>query len=47
VASRLGGRAFFMLGAFITINVAVLHGWWKFLSGQGDVTWRHDRSPVQ
>jgi cellulose synthase/poly-beta-1,6-N-acetylglucosamine synthase-like glycosyltransferase len=33
-------------GVFVTINVAMLHGWWKFLSGQNDVTWRHDRSPA-
>jgi len=33
-----------LLSAFVTINIAVLHGWWKFLSGHGDVTWQHDRS---
>jgi len=29
---------------FLIMNVAVLDGWWRFLSGSGDVTWQHDRS---
>lgn len=37
--SRIHGIA----AAFLTINVAALDGWRKFLTGQGDVTWQHDR----
>ncbi|HSL21157.1 MAG TPA: glycosyltransferase family 2 protein [Vicinamibacterales bacterium] len=33
-----------MTHVFLTVNAAMLHGWWRFLSGQGDVTWQHDRS---
>ena len=41
---RLGsGRYLRFAAAFVTINVAVLDGWSKFLSGRGDVTWQHDR----
>jgi len=32
-----------MLSAFVTINLAMLNGWWKFVTGQTDVTWQHDR----
>jgi hypothetical protein len=32
------------MGIFLTINLAVLHGWWKFISGHRDVMWQHDRS---
>jgi cellulose synthase/poly-beta-1,6-N-acetylglucosamine synthase-like glycosyltransferase len=32
------------LNVFLSINLAVLHGWWKFLSGRNDVVWQHDRS---
>jgi cellulose synthase/poly-beta-1,6-N-acetylglucosamine synthase-like glycosyltransferase len=32
------------LGVFLTINAAVLEGWWKFLRGQREVVWQHDRS---
>jgi cellulose synthase/poly-beta-1,6-N-acetylglucosamine synthase-like glycosyltransferase len=39
-------RLFRYADVFLTINVAVLHGWWKFLSGRSDVTWQHDRSPA-
>jgi len=38
------GRAVRFLGIFLTINLAVLHGWWKFISGRRDVMWQHDRS---
>jgi cellulose synthase/poly-beta-1,6-N-acetylglucosamine synthase-like glycosyltransferase len=31
-------------GVFLTINAAVLEGWWKFLRGQREVVWQHDRS---
>jgi hypothetical protein len=37
-------RLFRFVNVFLTINVAVLHGWWGFLSGRGDVTWQHDRA---
>jgi cellulose synthase/poly-beta-1,6-N-acetylglucosamine synthase-like glycosyltransferase len=42
-----GGAAGKLLNAcrvFVTINLAMLHGWWKFMSGRNDVTWQHDRS---
>jgi cellulose synthase/poly-beta-1,6-N-acetylglucosamine synthase-like glycosyltransferase len=39
-----GGRLLHFLNIFLMINIAVLHGWWRFLSGFGDVTWQHDRS---
>jgi hypothetical protein len=29
---------------FLTVNAAMAHGWWKFLTGKNDVTWQHDRS---
>jgi cellulose synthase/poly-beta-1,6-N-acetylglucosamine synthase-like glycosyltransferase len=32
-----------LLSAFATINVAMLHGWWKVLTGMTDTTWQHDR----
>jgi cellulose synthase/poly-beta-1,6-N-acetylglucosamine synthase-like glycosyltransferase len=28
---------------FVTMNVAMLHGWWKFLTGRTETTWQHDR----
>jgi cellulose synthase/poly-beta-1,6-N-acetylglucosamine synthase-like glycosyltransferase len=31
-------------GVFLTINAAVLEGWWTFLRGRRDVVWQHDRS---
>jgi cellulose synthase/poly-beta-1,6-N-acetylglucosamine synthase-like glycosyltransferase len=37
-------RLFSLLNIFLTINVAVLLGWWKFLCGRHDVMWQHDRS---
>ena len=40
------GRLLGFLNTFFTINAAVLQGWWKFLRGQRDVTWQHDRSTV-
>jgi hypothetical protein len=33
-------------GVFLVANVAVLHGWWKFLSGRRTVVWEPDRSHV-
>ena len=41
---RVVGRLFRFLHVFLTINVAVLAGWWKFLSGHAETTWHHDRS---
>jgi hypothetical protein len=32
------------LDFFLTINVAVLQGWWNFLRGRRDAVWQHDRS---
>ena len=32
------------LDVFLTINVAVLQGWWNFLRGRRDAVWQHDRS---
>jgi cellulose synthase/poly-beta-1,6-N-acetylglucosamine synthase-like glycosyltransferase len=29
---------------FLTMNLAMLHGWWKFVSGHAEVTWQHDRA---
>ena len=40
-------RATSVLHAFVTINTAILNGWWKFLQGRSDVTWQHDRSPAR
>jgi len=41
------GRPVRFLGIFFMINLAVLHGWWKFISGRKDVMWQHDRSAGQ
>ena len=32
------------LRVFMTINAAVLEGWWTFLRGRREVVWQHDRS---
>lgn len=40
------GRLLQFINAFLTINMAVLDGWRKFLTGHGDVTWQPDRSAV-
>ena len=32
------------VNAFLTINLAILNGWRKFLTGQADVTWQPDRT---
>ena len=42
----LPGRLLYFLNVFLTINLAVLQGWWNFLCGRRDVTWQHDRSQV-
>jgi cellulose synthase/poly-beta-1,6-N-acetylglucosamine synthase-like glycosyltransferase len=47
IASRqfaTGRTVMHLIRVFVTINVAVLHGWWKFLSGHADAVWQHDRS---
>jgi cellulose synthase/poly-beta-1,6-N-acetylglucosamine synthase-like glycosyltransferase len=28
---------------FVTMNIGMLHGWWKFLSGRTDVMWQPER----
>jgi cellulose synthase/poly-beta-1,6-N-acetylglucosamine synthase-like glycosyltransferase len=33
-----------LLNVFVLMNLAMLHGWWKFLSGNAEVTWQHDRA---
>jgi cellulose synthase/poly-beta-1,6-N-acetylglucosamine synthase-like glycosyltransferase len=40
------GRLLRMVNAFVLINIAVLDGWRKFLTGEGDVTWQPDRASV-
>jgi cellulose synthase/poly-beta-1,6-N-acetylglucosamine synthase-like glycosyltransferase len=40
----VAGKLLRFLNVFLTINAAVLAGWWKFLSGNAEVTWGHDRS---
>jgi cellulose synthase/poly-beta-1,6-N-acetylglucosamine synthase-like glycosyltransferase len=32
-----------LMSVFVTMNVAMLHGWGKFLRGRPEVTWQHDR----
>ena len=32
-----------MVSVFATMNLAMLHGWCKFLTGKTEVTWQHDR----
>jgi cellulose synthase/poly-beta-1,6-N-acetylglucosamine synthase-like glycosyltransferase len=44
LAWALPGRLLRQLGVFLTINAAVLEGWWSFLRGRRDVVWQHDRS---
>jgi cellulose synthase/poly-beta-1,6-N-acetylglucosamine synthase-like glycosyltransferase len=33
-----------LLSAFAAMNVAMLHGWWRFVGGNREVTWQHDRA---
>jgi cellulose synthase/poly-beta-1,6-N-acetylglucosamine synthase-like glycosyltransferase len=40
------GRLLYLVNIFLTINIAVLQGWWNFLRGRSDVVWQHDRSGV-
>jgi cellulose synthase/poly-beta-1,6-N-acetylglucosamine synthase-like glycosyltransferase len=37
------GRLLYLLNIFLTINLAILQGWWNFLCGRRDVMWQHDR----
>jgi hypothetical protein len=39
-----GSRPVRMLNVFALMNLAMLHGWWKFLSGNPEITWQHDRA---
>jgi cellulose synthase/poly-beta-1,6-N-acetylglucosamine synthase-like glycosyltransferase len=32
-----------MVSVFATMNLAMLHGWCKFVTGKTEVTWQHDR----
>jgi hypothetical protein len=32
------------VNVFVTMNVAILHGWWKFLTGHAEISWQHDRA---
>jgi cellulose synthase/poly-beta-1,6-N-acetylglucosamine synthase-like glycosyltransferase len=32
-----------LLGIFLAMNMAILQGWWFFLSGRRHVVWQHDR----
>lgn len=41
--ARFRLRPIHLLSVFVTINAAMLHGWWKFVSGHAEVTWQHDR----
>lgn len=38
------GRLLNIVPAFLAVNIAILHGWWKFLSARTETTWQHDRS---
>jgi cellulose synthase/poly-beta-1,6-N-acetylglucosamine synthase-like glycosyltransferase len=40
----LPARLLSTMGVFLTINAAVLEGWWTFLRGRREVVWQHDRS---
>lgn len=33
-----------LLHVFITMNLAMLHGWWKFVRGDMEATWQHGRA---
>lgn len=44
VGARRLGRPARVLSALFTVNLAILNGWQRFLRGQRDVTWQHDRS---
>jgi hypothetical protein len=37
------GRLLYLLNTFLTINLAILQGWWNFVCGHRDVMWQHDR----
>jgi len=36
-------RVLRLLDILIVTNLAVLHGWWRFVTGHTEVTWQHDR----
>jgi cellulose synthase/poly-beta-1,6-N-acetylglucosamine synthase-like glycosyltransferase len=33
-----------VLSAFVVTNLAVSHGWWRFVAGRSETTWQHDRT---
>jgi cellulose synthase/poly-beta-1,6-N-acetylglucosamine synthase-like glycosyltransferase len=37
-------RALQFVNVFLTMNLAMLDGWRRFLTGRADITWQHDRS---
>lgn len=42
------GRVLRLADILMVTNLAVLHGWWRFLTGHSEVTWQHDRTlPVR
>lgn len=43
-SSRGFGRALRLLNLLAVTNLAVLHGWSRFVSGHSEVTWQHDRA---
>jgi cellulose synthase/poly-beta-1,6-N-acetylglucosamine synthase-like glycosyltransferase len=40
----IGGRLLRLVTMLAMTNLAVLHGWWRFVSGHSEVTWQHDRA---
>jgi cellulose synthase/poly-beta-1,6-N-acetylglucosamine synthase-like glycosyltransferase len=43
-STLLDSRPVRILNVFALMNLAMLHGWWKFLSGNPEITWQHDRA---
>jgi cellulose synthase/poly-beta-1,6-N-acetylglucosamine synthase-like glycosyltransferase len=42
-STRRRGRILRILNVLALTNVAILHGWWRFVSGRSDTTWQPDR----
>jgi cellulose synthase/poly-beta-1,6-N-acetylglucosamine synthase-like glycosyltransferase len=40
----IAGRLLRLATMLATTNLAVLHGWWRFVLGYSEVTWQHDRA---
>jgi cellulose synthase/poly-beta-1,6-N-acetylglucosamine synthase-like glycosyltransferase len=38
------GRPVHLIHMFCSMNLAILAGWWKFLTGNSEVTWQHHRA---